>query len=75
MLELIDYARYIRVAQREYISNPPGFMSIKYEDFTNNSQAIFNRIREFIGEPYEAKLIFNKKQESDWKQDPYLLKE
>jgi hypothetical protein len=69
-----NYARYIRVAQREHISNPSGFMSIKYEDFTKDSQAIFTRICEFIGEPYEEELMFNKNQESDWKQDPYLFK-
>lgn len=69
-----NYANYIGIAEREYISNPSGFMMFKYEDFTSNPQDIFQRICEFIGEPYEGELLASEEQQNSWVQDPYLFK-
>lgn len=69
-----DYASYMQIAQREQISNPSGFMMFKYEDFTNNPQAIFHRICEFVGEPYKEELITEQNEKKPWLSDPYVFK-
>ncbi len=69
-----DYIRYMEIALREEVANSEQFMTIRYEDFTSNPQAILPNICNFLGEPYqEACIPENQKKSSEWQIDPNLF--
>jgi hypothetical protein len=68
------YEGYAQLALREMNSNSSQFMLVRYEDFTGNTQAITQKILNFLGEAYEETCIANNKPKKvDWGADPNLF--
>jgi hypothetical protein len=68
------YIIYSDLAMKEQSNNTYGFMTVKYEEFTHNTQDVLHRICEFLGESYEEQCLSEEKSKYvEWKVDPYLF--